>query len=75
MIDSGLYLPDYPMGHIIAYQLERYMDGKNLAEEMERMCKQGSIAPQLWMKRASGQELSAEALLKAAEEAIAALQE
>ena len=75
MIDSGLYLPDYPMGHIIAYQLERYMEGKNLAEEMERMCKQGSIAPQLWMKRATGQELSAEALLKAAEEAIAALQE
>ncbi len=75
MIDSGLYLPDYPMGHIIAYQLERYMEGKNLAEEMERMCKQGSIAPQLWMKKATGEELSAEALLKAAEEAIEALKE
>ncbi|HNZ37176.1 MAG TPA: hypothetical protein PKN58_06170, partial [Candidatus Marinimicrobia bacterium] len=38
MIDSGLYLPDYPLGHLISFQIEQYIKGKNLAREMERMC-------------------------------------
>ncbi|HOD38588.1 MAG TPA: hypothetical protein PKL72_07615, partial [Candidatus Marinimicrobia bacterium] len=31
MIDSGLYLPDYPLGHLISFQIEQYIKGKNLA--------------------------------------------
>ena len=26
MIDSFLYLPDYPLGHMIAFQIERQME-------------------------------------------------
>lgn len=70
MIDGGLYLPDYPLGHIIAFQIEQYIKGKNLAREMERMCVQGSINPNFWMKNAVGNDISVEPLLKAADEAL-----
>jgi hypothetical protein len=40
---------------------------------MERMCKAGALIPQLWMQNAVGSPISAEPLLKAADEALAAL--
>lgn len=70
MIDSAMYLPDYPLGHIISFQLEKYMEGKNLGEEMERMCRLGSLTPKLWMEKAIGSEISTKPLLKATEEAL-----
>ena len=73
MIDAGLYLPDYPMGHIIAFQVESYMEGKNLAEEMKRMCAQGSITPDAWMRGATGSPISTEPLLAATRKAVEAL--
>ena len=45
LIDAALYLPDYPLGHLIAFQLESYLNGKNLGREMERMCQAGRIDP------------------------------
>jgi len=73
MIDAGLYLPDYPMGHIIAFQIESYIEGKNLAEEMKRMCAQGSITPDAWMRGATGSPISTEPLLVATKKAVATL--
>ncbi len=70
MIDYGLYLPDYPLGHIIAFQIERYLKDKNLGEEMERMCILGAITPDAWMQAAVGGPISVEPLLEAAEEAL-----
>lgn len=70
MIDAGLYLPDYPLGHIISFQIKSYLEGKNLGEEMVRMCKIGSVIPDLWMKLAVGEYLSEKPLLKATEEAL-----
>ena len=70
LIDAALYLPDYPLGHLIAFQLESYLDGRNLGTEMERMCQAGRIIPQLWMKNAVGEEISAAPLLEAAVEAL-----
>jgi hypothetical protein len=66
-----LYLPDYPLGHMIAFQIERQMDktGKP-GEEFERMARQGRLTPDLWMIRATGQPVGPEALLEAAAEAI-----
>jgi len=75
MISSALYLPNYPLGHIIAFQLEEHMKTGNLAEEMERMCKLGSITPNQWMKEAVGGPISTEPMLRAAEEALQALAE
>jgi hypothetical protein len=70
MIDSALYLPDYPLGHIIGFQIGQYLEDKNLGEEMERMCKLGNIIPQLWMQNAVGTKISIKPLLDAVDEAL-----
>jgi len=73
MIDYPLYLPNYPMGHLIAFQIEQQVKGKNMAGEINRMFTQGRIIPQLWMKNAVGSAISIEPLLTATNEALAAL--
>jgi hypothetical protein len=70
MIDEALYLPDYPLGHLIQFQIEHYVEGKVLGEEMTRMCASGSIIPDLWMQQAVGSEISSEPLITAASEAV-----
>ena len=70
MIDNPLYLSNYPMGHLIEFQLEEYLKGKNFANEVLRIFRMGRLTPQLWMKRATGQEVSIEPMLKATEIAI-----
>jgi hypothetical protein len=71
MIHSFLYLPDYPIGHLIAHQIEEQMEkAGNLGAEFERMVKAGNIAPDLWMKDATGAPVGAEALLAATEKAL-----
>jgi hypothetical protein len=72
MIDSFLYLPDYPIGHLIAHQIEEQMKkGGSIGSEFERMATVGRIAPDLWMKNATGAPVGAEALLEATERALA----
>jgi hypothetical protein len=75
MIDSVLYLPDYPIGHLIAHQVERKIEqtGK-IGPEFERMAKAGNIAPDLWMKNATGLPVGPEALLAATSEALAQIE-
>lgn len=71
MIHSFLYLPDYPIGHIIAHQIEEQMKkAGNLGAEFERMTKAGNLAPDLWMKNATGAPVGSEALLAATEKAL-----
>jgi len=72
MIDSYLYLPDYPIGHMIAFQIERQMEKAGaLGPEFERMAKIGNIAPDLWMTQATGAPVGPEALLAETEKALA----
>lgn len=75
MVDSGLYIPDYPLGHLIAFQVgEHFRESPGtFGSEFERICKQGSITPDAWMRGAVGSALSAEPLLKAASAALASL--
>jgi hypothetical protein len=71
MIDSFLYLPDYPIGHIIAYQIEEYMKtAGSIGPEFERMATYGRVAPDVWMKHATGSEVSPEALLAGSAKAL-----
>jgi hypothetical protein len=70
MIDYPLYLASYPVGYLAQFQLEQYMEGKDLAEEMQRILSQGKLPPDVWMKRAVGQPLSIEPLLNASEQAL-----
>lgn len=71
MIHSFLYLPNYPIGHLIAHQIEDQVkkSGK-LGDEFERMTKLGNIAPDLWMKEATGAPVGADALINAAQKAV-----
>jgi hypothetical protein len=72
MIDSMLYLPDYPIGHLIAFQIERQIEkSRNLGGEFERMAKIGNVAPDIWMKQATGSPVGPQALLAATEKALA----
>jgi hypothetical protein len=70
MIDYPLYLASYPVGYLAQFQLEQYMEGKDLAEEMQRILSQGKLPPDVWMKRAVGHPLSIEPLLNASEQAL-----
>ena len=72
MISSGLYLPDYPIGHMIALQIkEQVRRTGDLGSEFERMARQGRITPDLWMQRATGAPVGPSALLAATERALA----
>jgi hypothetical protein len=71
MIDAFLYLPDYPIGHMIAFQIERQMEKAGaIGPEFERMAKQGNIAPDLWMIGATGAPVGPAALLAETEKAL-----
>jgi hypothetical protein len=72
MIDSFLYLPDYPIGHLIAFQIEEQMEkAGNIGPEFERMATVGSVTPDLWMKKATGEPVGPDALLSATKKALA----
>jgi len=64
MINSPLYLANYPLGHIIEYQLEQYYRGKNLAKEIIRIYALGNLVPQEWMVKAVGEKISTKAMLQ-----------
>jgi hypothetical protein len=67
MISLPLYLPDYALGRIIAFQIEEHMKKKEaLGPEFERMAKFGAVAPDLWMEHATGKPISPSILLDAA---------
>jgi len=74
MIHSFLYLPDYSIGHMIAFQIEHEIEktGK-LGETFEHMATQGRLTPDLWMQKATGRPVGPEALLEATERALKAL--
>jgi len=73
MIHSFLYLPDYPIGHMIAFQIEEQMKkAGSVGPEFERIAKMGRVTPDLWMENASGKPVGPEALLGATQKALAA---
>ena len=75
MIDRGLYLPNYPIGHMIAHQIKEQVHRTgNLGTEFERMSRQGRLTPDLWMQRATGAPVGPGALLAAAEAALEQVQ-
>jgi len=63
MIFHGLYLPDYPIGHIIAYKIEKYFQKNSIGKNMKRMCKLGRITPIKWLKEAISDNLEVKSLI------------
>jgi hypothetical protein len=70
MIENPLYLSNYPVGHLIDFQLDRFFKGKNFADESIRIYSAGRLIPQLWMKNAVGSEISIKPLIEATDEAL-----
>ena len=75
MINYFLYLPDYPIGHLIAHQIEEQMKkAGSIGPEFERIAKMGRVTPDLWMENATGKPVGADALLQATQKALATVQ-
>jgi len=76
MVARNLYLPDYPVGSLIAVQLEAQMaKAGDLGAEFTRMASYGRVVPDLWMENATRSPVSAEPLLASARKALARLQD
>jgi hypothetical protein len=71
MINETLYLPDYPLGHMIAFQVEERMarEGR-IGAEFERMARLGALTPDLWMMQATGAPVGPGTLIAAARDAL-----
>jgi hypothetical protein len=71
MVNSPMYLPNYPFGHIIEFQMEDYFagemvkKGKTLPQEIKRIYTLGRLTPQIWMQQAVGSNVSTDPLIKA----------
>ncbi|MCI0573388.1 MAG: hypothetical protein L0Y66_21800 [Myxococcaceae bacterium] len=72
MVYYPLYLANYPLGHLIAFQIEEQLERSgDLGGEFERMATFGNVVPDVWMQHATGAPVSAEPLLRATEAAVA----
>jgi hypothetical protein len=70
MVDSPLYLANYSYGHVIQFQIEEYLKGKKLSEEIDRIYSQGRLTPQQWMNGALGNKISTQPILNALDKAL-----
>lgn len=70
MFSIPLYLPNYPYGHLVQYQLEEFFEGKNLGAEVERIYPNGRLTPNHWMRQAVGSAVSVDPILRATEAAV-----
>jgi hypothetical protein len=78
MVAYPLYVADYPLGHLIAFQIEEQVDnaikkGGTLGAEFERMAVVGAVTPDAWMRKATGAPVQAEPLLRATKKALSSL--
>jgi hypothetical protein len=64
MVSYPLYLSAYAFGQIIEFQLEQYLQGKDFAQEVDRIYRLGKLTPNQWILQATGEPLSVEPLLK-----------
>ncbi len=70
MINSPLYLANYSFGHLIDFQIEQYLVGKNFSDEVDRIWSIGRVTPQIWMQKAVGENISIKPMIAATEEAL-----
>ena len=73
MVSYALYLPDYPIGHIISFQVASKLRSGDFGAEFERMARQGRLTPDAWMRGAVGTKISAKALLEESRKALEAV--
>ena len=67
MVNSPMYLPNYPIGHIVQFQLEQALSAKHgheWADTYERWYRLGRLTPQQWMQQAVNGSLSVQPVLQ-----------
>ncbi len=67
MVNSPMYLPNYPIGHIVQFQLEQALagkEGREWAETYERWYRLGRLTPNHWMHQAVNGSLSVQPVLE-----------
>ena len=72
-ISGPLYLFNYVLGHLIAFQIEEHLHGKDaktFAAEFTRMARYGAVLPDVWMQHATGAPVSAQPMLDATARAL-----
>lgn len=74
MIQSPLYLMNYPYGRLIMFQLEDHIAGKDFASEVMRIFSLGQLTPRHWMQQAVGRQISNQPLFNAVEKALVAME-
>ena len=74
MVGYALYLPAYPIGNIVQFQLEEHLakcqTPAEFAKEYSRIYQQGKLTPYAWMRGAVGEAMSIEPILNAVREAM-----
>lgn len=69
MVDAPMYLPNYPYGHLVHFQLEEHYaqcrSKEEFAREDLRIYRLGNLTPNAWMQQAVGQDVSVEPVLHA----------
>ena len=74
MVGYALYLPAYPIGNLVQYQLEEHLatckTAQEWAKEYTRIYQQGCLTPDAWMRGAVGNPMSVEPILKAVREQL-----
>jgi hypothetical protein len=73
MVSYPLYLSAYPVGQIIQFQIEKYLEGRKPADEIQRMFTLGRLTPQIWLQQAVGEKLTCKPLLESVDEALKVL--
>ena len=72
MVNAPMYLPNYPLGHIVQYQLEEHLANFNtpaaFAAEYARIYRLGRLTPKQWMIQAVGEAPSIEPILRAVDQ-------
>lgn len=59
------FLSAYAFGQIIEFQLENYLNGKDFANEVSRIFKQGRLTTNVWIKQATANDLTVAPMLEA----------
>jgi hypothetical protein len=70
MVASPLYLANYSFGHLIDFQIEQYLTGKDFSDEVDRIWSIGRVTPQIWMQKAVNEDISINPMIEATEEAL-----
>ena len=74
MVGYALYLPGYPIGQLVQFQLEEHLakcqTPAEFAQEYSRIYQQGKLTPDAWMRGAVGESMSVEPILKAVRKAL-----